>query len=91
MAIRGTLPTDIHNTNLNIEGLNDHKAYLIKVFEHPRVMKAYGQSTSQEATVVAFSMGKFVEDYTTKVNLNDMSKLISKIDSLQTAFQTIQN
>ena len=36
-------------------------------------------------------MGKFVEDYTTQVNSNDMSKLISKMDSLQTSFQTIQN
>ena len=91
MAIRGALPTDIHNTTLNIERLNDFKEYLIKVFENPRIKKAYGQSTSQEATVGAFSMGKFVEDYNTQLNLNDMSKLISKMDLLQTSFQTIQN
>ena len=30
MAIRGVLPTDIHNTTLNIEVLNDLKEYLIK-------------------------------------------------------------
>ena len=36
-------------------------------------------------------MGTFVEDYTTQVNLNDMSKLISKMDSLQTSYKTIQN
>ena len=91
MAIMGALPTDIQNTTLNIEGLNDLKEYLIKVFENPSVKKTYGQSTSQEATVGAFSMGKFVEDYTTQVNSNDMSKLISIMDSLQTSFQTIQN
>ena len=91
MPIRHALPTDIHNITLNIEGLNDIKEYLIKVFENPRVSKAYRQSTSQEATVEAFSLGKFVEEYTTQVNLNNMSKLISKIDSLQTSFQTIQS
>ena len=31
-------------------------------------------------------MGKFVEDYTTKVNSNDMSKIVSKMDLLQTTF-----
>ena len=34
MAIRVALPTDIHNTTLNIEGLNGLKEYLIKVFEN---------------------------------------------------------
>ena len=48
MAIRGVLPTDIHNRTLNTEGLNDLKGYLIKVFENPRVRKAYGQCTSQD-------------------------------------------
>ena len=91
MAIRVALPTDIPNIILNIEGLNDLKAYLIKGFENPRVKKTYGQSTFQEATVGAFSMGKFLKDYTTQVNSNNMSKLISKMDSLQTYFQTIQN
>ena len=84
-------PTDIHNTTLNIEGLYDLREYLIKVFESPRVKKAYGQSTSQEATEGAFSMEKFVEDYTTEVNSNDMRKFIFKVDSLQTSFQTLQN
>ena len=81
MAIRGVLPPDIHNTTLNIEVLNDLKEYIIQDFENPRVKKAYGQSTSQEATVGALSMGKFVEDYTTQVNSNDISELISKMDS----------
>ena len=36
-------------------------------------------------------MGIDVEDYTAQVNSNDMSKLISKIDLLQTSFQAIQN
>ena len=81
MVVMSALPTDIHNTTLNIEGLNDLKEYLIMV------KKAYGQSTSQEVTVGAFSMEKFVEDYTTQVNSNDMSKLISKMESLQTFFK----
>ena len=68
MSIRGALPTDIHNRNLNIEGLNDLKEYLIKVLENARMKKAYRQSTSQEATEGAFSIGKFVEEYTTQVN-----------------------
>ena len=89
VAIRGALPIDIHNMTLNIERLNDLKEYLIKVFENPRVKKAYGQRTFQEATVGAFSKGKFVEDYTTQVNLNDIGKVISKIDLLQISFQTI--
>ena len=38
--------------------------------------------TSQEAMVGAFSMEEFAEDYTTQVNSKDMSKLISKMDSL---------
>ena len=46
MAIRGALPTDIHNTTLNIDRLQDLKEYLIKVFENPRIKKAYEQSTS---------------------------------------------
>ena len=91
MAVRVTLPIDIPNTALNIEELNDLKEYLIKVFENPRVMMAYGQSTSQEATLGAFSIRKFVEDYITQVNSNNISKLISKRDSMQTSFQTIQN
>ena len=91
MAIRGALPTDIHNMTLNIEGLNDLKEYLIKVFENPRVKKAYGQSICEGVALRAFSMGKFVEDSTTQVNSNDMSKLISKMDLLQTSFQTTQN
>ena len=46
MAIRGALPTIIHNTTLDIERLNDLKEYLIKISENPRAKKAYGQSTS---------------------------------------------
>ena len=87
MAIRGALPTDIHNTTLDIERWNDLKEYLIKVFENHRVKKAYGQNTSQETTVGAFIGGKFVEDHNTQLNLNDMSN----IHSLQISFQTIQN
>ena len=36
-------------------------------------------------------MGNFVQDYTTQVNSNDMSKLILKMDLLQISFQIIQN
>ena len=62
MANKGALPTEIHNASLNIEGMNDIKEYLIKVFENTRVKKVYGRCTSHKATVGAFSMGKFVED-----------------------------
>ena len=86
MAIKGALPTDIYNTALNIEGLNDLKEYLIKGFENPRVKKTYGQSTSQEARVGAFSMGRFVQDYTPQVNLKVLSKLISQMGFVANLF-----
>ena len=35
-------------------------------------------------------MGKFIEDYVTPVDSIDMSKLISKMDSLEVSFQSIQ-
>ena len=68
IAIRGSLLTEIHDTNLNIERLNDLNEYLIKLFENPRVKKAYGQNTSEEAMIGVFSMGKFIDEYTTQVN-----------------------
>ena len=71
---------------LNIDELNDLKEYVFRVFENPRVKKAYKQSTSGEAIVEAFSMATFVEHL-----LNDMSTLISKMNLLKTSFQAIQN
>ena len=35
-------------------------------------------------------MGKYIEDYATPVDSTDMSKLISKMDSLEALFQSIQ-
>ena len=36
-------------------------------------------------------MEKLIEDYSTQVNSHDIRKIISKMDSLQASFQTMEN
>ena len=39
MAIKDTLPLEMYNTCLNIDGFNALKEFLIKVFVNPKVKK----------------------------------------------------
>ena len=66
------------------------KNFLVKVFGNPRLKKSYGQGTSKDSITGAFSMGKYIEDYATPIDSTDMSKLISKMDSLEASFQSIK-
>ena len=91
MAARGALPTETHNRTLNIERLNYIKEYLIKIFENPRGQEGIWTKYLSRSYGRSFFMEKLVEDYTSQVNSNDLSKLISKMDLLQTSFQAIQN
>ena len=90
MAIKGTLPIEIYYVCLNIDGFNALKEFLIKVFDNPQLKKSYSQSISKDSFTGAFSMGKDIEDYATPVDSADMSKLISKMDSLEASFQSMQ-
>ena len=60
------------------------------MFDNSQLKKSYGQSISKDSVTGAFSIGKYIEDCATPVHSVGISKLISKMDSLEASFQSIQ-
>ena len=86
MAIKGCLPMDVHNSCLNIDALPDLKQFLIRVFDNPRMKKAYNKTEPAGAGTSAFSAFSATEGTSP-----DLGKLITKLDSLQLSLNSFSD
>ena len=82
------LTIEIYNTCLNINGLNDLKDFLIKVFDNPRIKNRNATAKDSEPNGSAFSMVKNV-DTSGLGAMAEMGELISKIDSIELSLHSL--
>ena len=87
MAIKGCLPMDVHNSCLNMDTMAVLKPFLIRVFDNPRVKKAYVKTEGAAAGATAFSTATDINS----ANSSEVGKLVKKLDSLELAFHSFQN
>ena len=78
MAIRDCMPMEIFTMCLSIDNLNELRATLIKVFDHPKVKKNYVSASEATPAPTAFSMARYQEeDRPSIATSDDVGKLMS--------------
>ena len=84
MAIRDSRPMEVFTMCHSIDNLNELRANLIKVFDHPKVKKNYVSASGVTPAPTAFSMTRYQEeDGPSTAMSDDVGKLMSKFDSLE--------
>ena len=84
MAIRDCMPMEVFTMCLSIDNLDELRATLIKVFDHPKVKKNYVSAGGATPAPTAFSIARYQkEDRPSTAKSDDVGKLMFKFDSLE--------